>query len=83
MTVSVYTRESGTRQYVPANLKTKYPQGTAFVLRYTKQGKRKWDTVSAHNVHHAFTLAKLMEAKMSAPVTSKVYERKTLKDAAA
>lgn len=59
MTVSVYTRESLTRRYIPADLKQTYPAGTIFCLRYTDvDGKRRWKTLSVANVGHAEVEAK-------------------------
>ena len=44
--VSVYIRNHQTRAYEPADAKTTYPLGTIFCLRYKKDGKRKWETLS-------------------------------------
>ena len=51
--VAVYIRKSGTRQYGKANPKTAYSTGTAFCLRYTHQGKRKYETLSVGNYKEA------------------------------
>jgi hypothetical protein len=46
MKVAIYTRESGTRQYKPASPRALYAPNTGFCLRYTEQGKRKWQQLN-------------------------------------
>jgi Phage integrase, N-terminal SAM-like domain len=45
MRVSLYIREHGTRRQRSANSKTIYRAGTIYVLRYTFNGKRIWETL--------------------------------------
>jgi len=63
MKVAIYTRESGTRQYKPASARALYAPNTTFCLRYTDQGKRKWQqlSVSTYKEAHAASLQKLSE----------------------
>lgn len=44
--VSLYVRERSTRQLIPANPKTQYPLGTIFLIRYRRDGKRAWETLT-------------------------------------
>jgi hypothetical protein len=52
MRVSLFIRERGTRRYRSANPKTLYPAGTIYVLRYTLNGKRIWETLPTGTTHH-------------------------------
>jgi hypothetical protein len=63
MTVAIYTRESGSRQYTPASPRGAYPPNTTFCLRYTEQGKRKWQQldVKTYKEAHVASLKKLTD----------------------
>src|SRR5437870_5515018 len=56
---SLYTRAED-RKYIPANIKSDYPQGTCFVLRYKHPatGKRNWETLGDMGVTMAYLVAK-------------------------
>jgi hypothetical protein len=47
MTVSLWIRQTvgGKRRFVKPNKKKIYPEGTVFCLRYTANGKRRWETL--------------------------------------
>ena len=51
--VAVYIRNSGTREYEKASPKTNYPGGTIFCLRYTQDGRRKFETLSVPDYKQA------------------------------
>src|SRR5580692_45467 len=63
MNVAIYTRESGTRKYKPASPRAAYSPNTTFCLRYTQDGKRKWDQldVKTYKQAQAASLKKLTE----------------------
>jgi integrase/recombinase XerD len=63
MNVAIYTRESGTRKYNPASPRAAYSPNTTFCLRYTEQGKRKWEQldVKSYKEAQAASLKKLTE----------------------
>lgn len=44
--VSLYVRERGSRNITPANPKKTYPLGTIFLIRYRRDGKRAWETLT-------------------------------------
>ena len=44
--VSLYVRQSGTRKYIQTTPTGQYPMGTIFVLRYLRDGKRCWETLT-------------------------------------
>ena len=65
--VSVYIRESRTRNYIKASPKQLYPHGTVFVLRYEDPmtGKRKWETLDGlMDIRLATVKAKLKEVEL-------------------
>jgi len=46
MRVSLWIRETaakGKRRYIKPNRKKNYPEDTVYCLRYTAEGKRRWD----------------------------------------
>jgi hypothetical protein len=51
--VAVYIRKSGTREYAKASPRANYPGGTIFCLRYTHDGKRKYETLSVPDYKQA------------------------------
>jgi hypothetical protein len=63
MKVAIYIRESGSRQYKPASPRAAYSPNTTFCLRYTEQGKRKWQQldVKSYKEAQAASLKKLTE----------------------
>jgi len=63
MKVAIYIRESGTRQYKPASPRAAYAPDTTFCLRYTENGKRKWEQldVKSYKEAQAASLKKLSE----------------------
>jgi hypothetical protein len=66
MSVSLYVRQRGTRSFVLAQPKAKYPYPeTIFVLRYRVNGKRIWETLPpGHDYNMARVKAKLREADL-------------------
>lgn len=63
MKVAIHIRESGTRNYIPAKPSKLYRPDTTFVLRYSENGKRKWDqlSVTCYKEAQAASLKKLYE----------------------
>ena len=63
MKVAIYIRESGSRQYKPALPRAAYSPNTTFCLRYTQDGKRKWEQldVKSYKEAQAASLKKLTE----------------------
>jgi hypothetical protein len=63
MKVAIYTRESGTRHYKPASPRAAYSPSTTFCLRYTDNGKRKWEQLDlkSYKEAQAASLKKLTE----------------------
>jgi integrase/recombinase XerD len=63
MNVAIYTRESGTRKYKPASPRAAYSPDTTFCLRYTQDGKRRWQQldVKSYKEAQAASLKKLTE----------------------
>jgi hypothetical protein len=55
MTVSLWIRETvgGKRTYRKPNKKKLYPNGTVFCLRYSINGKRRWETLDVTNLNAA------------------------------
>jgi hypothetical protein len=88
MTVSLWIRETvgGKRTYRKPNKKKIYPDGTVLCLRYSVDGKRRWETIHVANLTAAFAAratkeaALLMEAPRAASVPAK---RVTIDDAIA
>lgn len=64
--VSLYVRQHGSREFVLADGKTKYPYpSTIFVLRYKQGGKRIWETLGPnHDYNLALAKAKMREADL-------------------
>ena len=52
MTVSLWIRETvgSGRRFVKPNKKKIYPEGTVFCLRYTADGKRRWETLRVNTL---------------------------------
>jgi hypothetical protein len=52
MNVSLWIRETvgGKRRFVKPNKKRIYPEGTVFCLRYTANGKRRWETLRVNTL---------------------------------
>lgn len=63
MKVAIYVRESGTRKYKPASPRAMYPASVTFCLRYTLEGKRRWEqlSVSTYKEAQAVSLKRLSE----------------------
>ena len=63
MKVAIYIRESGSRQYKPASPRAAYSPNTTFCLRYSQDGKRKWEQldVKSYKEAQAASLKKLTE----------------------
>ena len=63
MNVAIYTRESGTRKYKPASPRASYSPDTTLCLRYTQDGKRRWEQldVKSYKEAQAASLKKLTE----------------------
>ena len=55
MIVSLWIRETvgGKRTYRKPNKKKLYPNGTVFCLRYSIDGKRRWETLDVTNLKAA------------------------------
>ena len=63
MKVAIYVRESGTRKYKPASPRAMYPASVTFCLRYTLEGKRRWEqlSVSTYKEAQAVSLKRLSD----------------------
>ena len=63
MKVAIYIRESGTRQYKPASPRAMYSANVSFCLRFTQNGRRKWQQldVKSYKEAQAASLKKLYE----------------------
>lgn len=55
--VSLYVREHGSRKHVLANPKSVYPLGTIYVIRYVRDGKRTWETLTNCPTFHEAKVA--------------------------
>jgi hypothetical protein len=66
MTVSLWFREtvSGKRTCRRPNKKKIYPDGTVFCLRYSLNGKRKWETLIADHLTAALIARATKEAAL-------------------
>jgi len=66
MTVSLWIRETvgGRRSYRKPNKKKTYPEGTVFCLRYSIEGKRRWETLKVTNLSAALTARARKEAAL-------------------
>ncbi len=55
MTVSLWIRQTvgGKRTYRKPNKKKLYPNSTVFCLRYSIEGKRRWETLDVTNLNAA------------------------------
>jgi hypothetical protein len=51
--VAVYIRRAGSREYELASPRALYPSNVVFCLRYTQQGKRKWETLDVNDYKKA------------------------------
>ncbi len=60
--VSIYTRQN--RAFVLAHPKEIYKPGTIFILRYTRGGKRVWETLDVPGYGQAFTAARMREVEL-------------------
>ena len=66
--VSLYVRQSGTRKYIQTTPTGQYPMGTIFVLRYLRDGKRCWETLTGfQNYQTAAATAMRREIDLFAP----------------
>jgi integrase/recombinase XerD len=70
MTVSLWIRETvgGKRRFVKPNKKKIYPEGTVFCLRYTTDGKRRWETLHEPSLTAALIARATKEAALLAEV---------------
>jgi len=66
MTVSLWIRETvgGKRRFVKPNKKKIYPDGTVFCLRYTTDGKRRWETLRVNTLTAALIERATKEAAL-------------------
>lgn len=66
MTVSLWIRETvgGKRTYRKPNKKKFYPNGTVFCLRYSIDGKRRWETLEVTNLNAALAARATKEAAL-------------------
>jgi hypothetical protein len=66
MTVSLWIRETfrGKRCFVKPNKKKLYPDGTVFCLRYTADGKRRWETLRVNTLTAALIERATKEAEL-------------------
>jgi hypothetical protein len=51
MNVAIDTRESGTRKYKPTSPRAAYSPDATFCLRYTQDGKRKWEQLLEYSAN--------------------------------
>ena len=70
MTVSLWIRETvgGKRRFVKPNKKKIYPEGTVFCLRYTADGKRRWETLQVPSLTAALVARATKEAALLSEV---------------
>jgi ThiF family len=70
MTVSLWIRETvgGKRRYKKPNKKRNYPEGTVFCLRYTANGKRRWETLHVISLNAALAARATKEAALLSEV---------------
>jgi len=66
MIVSLWIRETvcGKRRYIKPNKKKNYPEGTVFCLRYTVDGKRRWETLHVPSLGAALFARATKEAAL-------------------
>jgi len=74
MTVSLWIRETvgGKRRYIKPNKKKNYPEGTVFCLRYTVDGKRRWETLHVPSLGAALIARATKEAALLSEVPTVV-----------
>jgi integrase len=72
MIVSLWIRETvgGKRTYRKPNKKKIYPNGTVFCLRYSIDGKRRWETLDVTNLNAALAARATKEAALLSAVPS-------------
>ncbi|MGA2875728.1 MAG: hypothetical protein ABSE82_09340 [Nitrososphaerales archaeon] len=70
MIVSLWIRETvgGKRAYIRPNKKKLYPSDTVFCLRYSIDGKRRWETLDAINLNAALAARATKEAALLSAV---------------
>lgn len=88
MTVSLWIRDTvgGKRTYRKPNKKKLYPDGTVFCLRYSIDGKRRWETLNVTNLNAALAARATKEAALlteSPAATSAPVKRTNVDDAMA
>jgi hypothetical protein len=66
MIVSLWIRETvgGKRTYRKPNKRKFYPEGTVFCLRYSIDGKRRWETLKVTNLNAALAARATKEAAL-------------------
>jgi hypothetical protein len=66
MTVSLWIRETvgDKRRFVKPNKKKTYPEGAVFCLRYTADGKRRWETLHVNTLNAALAARATKEAAL-------------------
>ena len=72
MIVSLWIRETvgGKRTYRKPNKKKLYPNGTVFCLRYSINGKRRWETLDVTNLTAALAARATKEAALLSAVST-------------
>ena len=72
MTVSLWIRETvgGKRTYRKPNKKKFYRNGTVFCLRYSIDGKRRWETLDVTNLNAALAARATKEAALLSAVST-------------
>jgi integrase/recombinase XerD len=84
MTVSLWIRKTvgGKRTYRKPNKKKLYPGGTVFCLRYSINGKRRWETLHATNLNAALAARATKEAVLltESPAASSALVKRTAVD---
>ena len=68
--VSLYVRQSGTRKYIQTTSTGQYPMGTIFVLRYVRDGKRCWETLTGFQNYQTATATAMRRASTHHPPLS-------------
>lgn len=66
MRVSLWIRETvgGKRTYKKPNKKQFYPENTVFCLRYSADGRRRWETLDVANLNAALAARATKEAAL-------------------
>jgi hypothetical protein len=72
MTVSLWIRQNvgGKRTYRKPNKKKLYPNSTVFCLRYSIDGKRRWETLDVTNLNAALAARATKEAALLSAVST-------------